>query len=173
MKKTLFAVRSATEEDASAIAGLADELGYPTPLETMRGRVGAILASPADLLLVAADASNEPVAWLQAHSAHILESGFRVEIVGLIVSPKVRRQGVGRLLLEEAERWAAKIEAQAVVVRSNANRLESHAFIRPWVLAGLRRSMFIGKVCRPQVGDGVRLNVEKPVDSRIHTNDRA
>jgi GNAT superfamily N-acetyltransferase len=65
---------------------------------------------------------------LQAHAAHILESGLRVEITGMIVSPEVRRCGVGRLLVTEAERWAREKGAEVIVVRSNAQRVESHLF---------------------------------------------
>lgn len=125
---TIYSMRRATEGDAAAIARLAADLGYPTPLDIMQARVRSLSASAEDLLFVAVDAANEPIAWIQAHSAEIIESGFRVEIVGLIVSQEVRRTGVGRSLVIEAERWAAQINAQSVVVRSNARRLESHAF---------------------------------------------
>ena len=40
----------------------------------------------------------------------------------------MRRQGVGRSLVAQAETWAREISAETVVVRSNARRLESHAF---------------------------------------------
>jgi GNAT superfamily N-acetyltransferase len=66
--------------------------------------------------------------WLQAHHSDALESGSRVEIVGLIVSDGMRRRGVGRGLVAQAETWAAEISAEAVVARSNAKRIESHAF---------------------------------------------
>jgi GNAT superfamily N-acetyltransferase len=123
-------VRRAKEEDADAMALLNDELGYAADAEVMRKRILAILASSADLLIVAVDASATMAGWLQAHSAHIIESGFRVEIVGLIVSSKFRRRGVGRALVLAAEEWAETVSAKAVVVRSNANRLESHVFYR-------------------------------------------
>jgi len=124
-----LAVRCATEGDAVAMARLSDELGYPVEVEVMRARICAVTASTADLLVVAAEASGgEAVGWLQAHSAHLVESGFRVEIVGLIVAPAARRTGIGRLLVAAAERWAMSIRAEAIVVRSNIQRAESHTF---------------------------------------------
>jgi GNAT superfamily N-acetyltransferase len=40
----------------------------------------------------------------------------------------MRRRGVGRCLVAVAETWAREISAETVVVRSNAKRVESHAF---------------------------------------------
>jgi GNAT superfamily N-acetyltransferase len=121
-------IRPATGEDADAIAGLAVELGYAVHASVMRGRLRAVRASAADLLVVAVDASGRVAGWLQAHAALVIESGFRVEITGLIVSPAFRLRGVGRALVARAEDWAGTVSAEAVVVRSNAKRLESHSF---------------------------------------------
>jgi GNAT superfamily N-acetyltransferase len=123
-----FSIRNATEADAGSIAKLAGELGYAANARIMRSRIQAILAADTDLLIVAVDSSDTPIGWLQAHAAHIVESGFRVEITGLIVSPAARRRGVGRALVAEAEHWARTLSAEAVVVRSNAKRVESHRF---------------------------------------------
>jgi len=123
-----ISIRRATEDDAGSIARLSGELGYAVCEKTMRSRVQAILESTADVLIVAVDSSGTVVGWLQAHAAHVVESGFRVEITGLIVSPAFRRRGVGRSLVADAERWARTISAEAVVVRSNIKRTESHAF---------------------------------------------
>lgn len=103
-------------------------LGYSTTGEVIRSRLRAILRSENDLVFVAANDSGAVIGWLHAHASHVLESGFRVEITGLIVSPEARRHGVGRALVTHAEQWAQKIGAEAIVVRSNVQRTESHAF---------------------------------------------
>ncbi len=121
-------VRRATEADANVIAVLAGMLGYETAPEEMRRRLRAILGSDADLVLVGVDASGTLAGWLQAHAACILESGPRIEITGLIISPEARRRGLGRLLVQAAEQWACARSAKAVVVRSNVQRTESHLF---------------------------------------------
>jgi predicted N-acetyltransferase YhbS len=125
---TPVTIRRATEHDAGAIARLAGELGYAADANIMRRRIQAVLVSPADLLIVAVDSSGAVVGWLQAHGALIVESGFRVEIVGVIVSASYRRQGTGRSLVAAAEDWAKTISAEAVVVRGNVKRVESHSF---------------------------------------------
>lgn len=123
-----ISIRRAVEADAAAIAQLSTTLGYDAEPKVIARRLRAILGSDADLMIVAEDSHRAVVGWLQAHAAHIVESGFRVEITGLIVFPGQRRRGVGRALVAEAERWAKAIAAEAIVVRSNVQRVESHAF---------------------------------------------
>ena len=125
---TFKSLRHAAEHDADALAGLSRELGYAVDANAMRNRIKAIRKSPNDLLIAAVDSPDNVIGWMQAHAAHVLESGFRVEILGLIVSLAFRRRGVGRALVSEAERWARGLQAEAIVVRSNVKRRESHTF---------------------------------------------
>jgi predicted N-acetyltransferase YhbS len=127
MGHAAISIRRAREEDAPSIAQLSTTLGYNAEPAVIAGRLRAILGYEADLLIVAEDPRRAVIGWLQAHAAHIVESGFRVEITGLIVSPGQRRRGVGRALVVEAERWAKAMAAEAIVVRSNVRRVESHA----------------------------------------------
>jgi GNAT superfamily N-acetyltransferase len=119
-------VRPMVEADAAAVAALATELGYPNEIEAIRGRIRPI--GEADLLLVAADASDKPVGFIQAHRVGIIEVGFRVEILGLVVSSTARRKGIARTLIREVELWAKKIGLEVVSVRSNTKRAEAHLF---------------------------------------------
>jgi GNAT superfamily N-acetyltransferase len=125
MSETLR-IRRMAETDAEVVATLADELGYPNETEAIRARMRAIGES--DLLLVAVNASDKAVGFIQAHRVCIIEVGFRVEILGLVASSSARRSGIGRRLIEEAERWAKSIGAEAVSVRSNTKRTEAHLF---------------------------------------------
>jgi GNAT superfamily N-acetyltransferase len=119
-------IRRMAETDAEVVAALASELGYPNETEAIRIRIRAIGES--DLLLVAVDASDKAVGFIQAHRLCIIEVGFRVEILGLVVSSSARRDGIGRRLIAEVERWASNIGAEAVSVRSNTKRTEAHIF---------------------------------------------
>jgi GNAT superfamily N-acetyltransferase len=114
------------EADAEVVAKLATELGYRNETAEIRKRIRPI--GEVDLLLVATDASDKPVGFIQAHRVCIIEVGFRVEILGLVVSSTARRKGIARTLIEEAELWAKKIGAQGVSVRSNTKRAEAHLF---------------------------------------------
>jgi predicted N-acetyltransferase YhbS len=122
-----ISIRQMDETDAEAVTELARELGYPNEIEMIRQRIKTI--GLADLLLVAVDsARNQVVGFVQAHRVWVIEVGFRVEILGLVVSAKTRRGGIGRRLVAEVESWAGSVGAEAVVVRSNTERTESHIF---------------------------------------------
>ena len=125
---TAFTLRRATDADAEAVASLSRELGYPSDVAVVRSRIAAVSRSLADALIVAVGASGVPLGWLHAHTAQLIESGFRAEILGLVVSPDARRAGIGRALVAEAERWAGSLGAEVVAVRSNVAREESHSF---------------------------------------------
>jgi len=122
------AIRAAADRDANGIAQLSCTLGYAATPEVVRQRLSAAFGSENDLVLVALNDAGVAIGWIQAHASHVLESGFRVEIAGLIVSPDARRCGVGRALVSRAEEWARKLGVEAIVVRSNVQRIESHAF---------------------------------------------
>jgi predicted N-acetyltransferase YhbS len=123
-----FRVRAAKPSDAEAIAHLSRELGYPCDLRTIRERLRRVLGRDDQRVIVAEVPKGPVCGWLQAHSSVAVESGLRVEIVGLIVSEAMRRKGVGRSLVALAETWAQEISAEFVVVRSNAKRVESRVF---------------------------------------------
>src|SRR4051812_17814644 len=97
------------EDDADIVAQLAGELGYPTEADAIRARIREIGGSA--LLLVAVNSADEPLGFIQANKICISEVGTRVEILGLVVSSRARRSGVGRRLIAAAESWAAEIGA--------------------------------------------------------------
>ena len=123
-----FKVRAATPDDAKAIALLSRELGYPADARSTRERLGKILGRDDHRMVVAVSPDGSVCGWLQAQCNVVMESGLRVEIVGLVVSEKMRRKGVGRSLVSQAETWAAEMSAETIVVRSNTKRVESHVF---------------------------------------------
>jgi GNAT superfamily N-acetyltransferase len=110
------------------MALLADELGYPTDSRTLRERLALLLGRSDYLIAVAEAEAGRVCGWIQAQSSLALESGFRVEIVGLVVSKAMQRRGIGRLLVGHAEAWAGRMGAEAIVVRSKVQRQESHPF---------------------------------------------
>lgn len=84
-----------------------------------------------------------------AEPAAIVESGFRVEITGLIVAAEQRRHGVGRAFVAEAESWVKLISAEAIVARGNIRRVESHAFYPALGYSAAKTQNVYRKILKP------------------------
>lgn len=119
-------IRPMVDADAEAVAELCGELGYPSKTEAVRRRLRAIKRG--DVLIAAVNESGTPVGYIQATTTCTIEADVRVHIVGLVVSSKARRMGIGRRLIAEVETWARRTEAEGIVVRSNIARGEAHDF---------------------------------------------
>jgi GNAT superfamily N-acetyltransferase len=119
-------IRKATAADATAIAQLSGQLGYPAKSAVMAERLGRVLQRDDHVVFVAETA--EVVGWTHAGEQEILEVGTLCEIWGLVVADSQRGKGVGRRLIEAVEDWARRRQLTEVSVRSNVIRPESHPF---------------------------------------------
>jgi len=120
-------IRVATVRDASEIAALSTELGYPSTTDEMSSRLAVLLPSATHFVAVAEDDAGLH-GWIATERRLLLESGERAEIVGLVVGASARRRGVGRALVSAAEAWAVAQGVAEMTVRSNVARTESHPF---------------------------------------------
>ena len=121
------AIRPAVQADAAEIARLSVDLTscYSSEIET---RLAALGASDRAFVAVAPGAQSTITGWVSAEQRLLLQSGERVEIVGLIVDPAFRRQGIGRALVSAVEHWAISKDLSTITVRSNIARIYSHSF---------------------------------------------
>ncbi len=125
---TPVAIRRAGVGDAAEISRLSAQLGYPAPVEAFEDRLRKLLASPQHAVFVADAGDGRLAGFIAVERRLIIEYGERAEIAALVVDAQIRRGGVGRALVAEAERWAADLGLHDMVVRSNAVRAESHPF---------------------------------------------
>lgn len=121
-------IRRAVLSDSAELARLTAQLGYPASEPVIRARLMRMIDSPADRLLVAADARGNLAGWIHGFLSQLLESDFRVEIGGLLVDEKRRRNGVGRRLVRALDDWAVERGAAELSVRCREERAESHKF---------------------------------------------
>jgi predicted N-acetyltransferase YhbS len=121
-------IRPARLADASALAILTEQLGYPVAADAMAQRLAAILAAPEDIVLVSCDDRDEPVGWIHVGDRRLLEGDPGCQILGLVVHIDHRRQGRAARLVEAAERWALERDRTTMTVGSNIIRAESHPF---------------------------------------------
>ena len=121
-------VRGASLTDAGRIAELSGQLGYPTSARSARRRLQNLLAKRDHAIWVAEDPEGSVTGWVHVFVKQLLESEREAEIGGLVVDREFRGRGVGKALVERAERWAKAKRLKSVYVRSNIVRKDTHPF---------------------------------------------
>jgi len=115
--------------DAEQLCALNRQLGYAAEAEELVARIDR-LSELDEHFVAVAEVDGTVVGWVQAEHRFSMETGDKAELVGLIVGAAARRSGVGGLLVQAAEDWAADRGLRSIVVRSNVIRPESHSFYR-------------------------------------------
>jgi ribosomal protein S18 acetylase RimI-like enzyme len=131
---TELRVREATAEDAEKIHALAGELAVsvgdspPSP-ENIRARLSELLEEPRARLLVAEGDAVVGVAslWIKPDLAH---GDTVVEVPMLVVSEDRRREGVGKLLMEEVQTLAAENGANLIELVATTQNTTAREFYR-------------------------------------------
>ena len=120
-------VRDASPSDAAAVAALLAELGYPTDAATAAHRLES-LAALGDRALIALD-GDDALGLVTVHRTPVLHRPSSVgRITALVVSASARGRGVGRALVDAAERILMDAGCEMVEVTSNQKRTDAHAF---------------------------------------------
>lgn len=125
-----FSIRFARMSDVPELARLFSELGYDIPSGTLAERLSAFQGA-GEQALVAADDSS-PTRLLGVATLHVTPVLHRAGPVGrvtaLVVDASLRGCGIGRVLMEAAERWTAEQGCVLIEVTSNQRRADAHAF---------------------------------------------
>jgi GNAT superfamily N-acetyltransferase len=121
-------IRPMTAADASLVADLTTQLGYPTSSGASAERISILLARPDDHAALIAEEAARAIGWVHVAIYTSLESGRVATIGGLVVGEGHRSGGVGAELLAAAETWARENGASKMVVRSRVTRERAHRF---------------------------------------------
>lgn len=123
-------IRECTSQDAEFIYQLnRDEMGYEYPLDETRRKLEQLLCSVYDKIYVAV-IDNKAVGYIHANDYDVIYAPHMKNIMGIAVSKKYRRCGIGKALLAQVEIWARETGAQGVRLVSGGSRTEAHAFYR-------------------------------------------
>jgi len=119
-------VREALVEDAERIAALAHQLGYDVNdvhvLSTLRTR------NDDYEVFVAVVPRAGVVGWIGVRARQTLTTQRRAEVEGLVVEDEYRGTGVGKRLLERAERWGRDHDCPSLRLLTNVVRERAHRF---------------------------------------------
>ncbi len=125
-----YIIREAGDHDASALASLISQMGYPASPEEMSGRVRTLSSLPQYRTFVA-EIDGDVVGLVGAYMGYSLEtSGIYGRVTALVVDEKWRGQRIGKLLIDKMETWLAQQGALMIVLTSSSHRKGSHEFYR-------------------------------------------
>ena len=124
------AVRRATRADAGALVPLLGALGYPADPAAVAARLGALLNSGRDAVLVAEGAEGGAVLGVLAlHWGVMLHQPAAVARIGsLAVAEAARGRGVGASLVREAAALARAEGCAVLELTTGRQRHAAHAF---------------------------------------------
>lgn len=119
-------MRKAEKKDAERLINLMDQLGYKIGAETLHKNLDLYGTA-----VFVAEIEGEVVGCLAYHILPQFHSEERyMRIVSLVVDQRHRNQGIGKKLLQEAEKIATKNRCAVIELTSAAHRIPSgaHAF---------------------------------------------
>jgi|tagenome__1003787_1003787.scaffolds.fasta_scaffold20971459_5 N-acetylglutamate synthase-like GNAT family acetyltransferase len=120
-------IREACFADAPALAALVSELGHPATSEQIAARLAA---QPGDVVLLA-EGNGQVLGMAALHVHQSLEHAEPLaQLTALAVHTFARGRGVGRTLLEEAERRASDAGCARLLVLSGQGRPDAHGYYR-------------------------------------------
>ena len=115
--------------DLPEVARLARQLGYPVDARDIENRFSLISDNPDYALFIAKTDENKAVGWIQINREpkSLLISDYAA-VAALVVDENYRGKGIGKLLLQEIEKWARQNQIKHIRLRSNSKRTDAHRF---------------------------------------------
>jgi ribosomal protein S18 acetylase RimI-like enzyme len=124
-----FGIRVARSEDAPALTGLLEELGFPAEAGVVVQRLGALSRAGETVLVGTLGDPAQVVGFVSVHMTPVLHRPTPVgRLTALVVTSQARGRGLGRALVAAAERHLAGAGCGLVEVTSNQDLAGAHAF---------------------------------------------
>lgn len=121
-------VREAAPEDASQLAPLLGELGYPVDANNLAPRMRRMLERDDQKVLIA-ERDGQALGLLALHVFPVLAYDRDLAmIMALVVTQRARGLGVGRALIDRAEAIGKARGASRLMVTTHIRRADAHAF---------------------------------------------
>jgi N-acetylglutamate synthase-like GNAT family acetyltransferase len=122
-----YSIRKAEIKDSESIAELSNQLGYKSDSRLIEHRLTELLKNPDHCVFVGLE-NGKIIGWIHGFYSLRVESNSFVEIGGLIIDFNYRKQGIGKLLIEEINNWSNLRKCEKVRVRCNTARKNTHDF---------------------------------------------
>ena len=124
-------VRDGAFGDAEALSPLLAALGYPTTPAVARERMQQLLATDATARILVGLVDGRVLGLVTLHVTPVIHRATAVgRITVLVVLPEAQGTGVGRALVEEAERHFRALGLDRVEVTSGLTHVPAYDFYR-------------------------------------------
>jgi GNAT superfamily N-acetyltransferase len=141
-----FKVRPVKLIDVPQMLELCRQFNFPTSPESLSNRIHHIMSLPSHVILIAEEAATQRVVgWLHGYEAPSLLSDLTAEGGGLIIHQKFRRLGVGKLLVEAAEKWAQSRGIHNALLATRIDRDDAQKFYQALGYQFIHTTHFLGK----------------------------
>lgn len=104
-----------------------EDLGYDYPDDKTKIKLEKLLFADTDKIFVA-ELDGEIVGYVHANDYDVIYAPHMKNIMGIAVSSKCRKMGIGKLLLQAVDEWAIKTGAVGIRLVSGATRTDAHSF---------------------------------------------
>jgi ribosomal protein S18 acetylase RimI-like enzyme len=121
-------IRRARAEDSARLAELSEVLGYRTASDDVLRRFVSLDRNPEYWVLVAVD--DGVVGFISFHKYETVFKDPGINITALVVDEERQNQGIGRLLVRQAEEIARANGFTWIRANSGMHRTEAHGFYR-------------------------------------------
>jgi N-acetylglutamate synthase-like GNAT family acetyltransferase len=145
-------IRQASLSDCEAISRLTNQLGYDVESRGLEARLARILERSDQRFLVA-ESEAEVVGWIHVAVWEFLEADAFAIIAGLVVDANHRRKGIGKTLMDHAERWAREDGRSVMRLWSSQSRTAAHQFYESLGYARIKTQYAFAKVVQPAADD--------------------
>ena len=139
-------IRLCEAADAAGIWALnREEMGYEFSLKETLGNLQRLLDRETDRIFVAVT-SGTVVGYVHACDYDLLYAPHMKNIMGIAVSARYKRRGIGRALLGAVEDWARETGAAGVRLVSGKTRTDAHVFYHRCGYAGDKEQLNLKKM---------------------------
>ncbi len=126
------------------VTKLSDQLGYPVTESDLEGRFQKLILSKRHGFFVYV--RNEIVlGWIHLEIVEDLIEEDKVEIKAIIVDENFRGNGIGKALINAAEKWAKTYQLHTIYLNCNILREQTHKFYQQEGFTQYKTSLFFEK----------------------------
>lgn len=126
-----YILRIANKNDIGAIVNISHtSLGYPCEQELVAEKLNCLDSLREVVFVAEHKESKEVMGFIHLERYDVLYFETMCNILGLAVAEDAKRQGIGSLLIKEAEQWAAQHGIHFIRLNSGGTRADAHKFYR-------------------------------------------